>query len=272
LERAHHELIEESSEAQKKHFDEICQFETILDERNREIRDLKLSGSKMAADSEQQIESLRKLAADLKEKLTARSEKCRRNLALVEQRKRNLEQQLLNKLKAKERQNLEESNRAAAIQDDLRAKLDEQGQSMKLQLQEQRELSEKLSDALAESERRNRQMVTEMSKLAMAKKALEVQLKAATDQMKRELQILTSQAALKAMNAETSFQEDLNALKSRCMREKSELIATVLAQFDELEQFEDEDITDAAFLHIMEQIAQSHRDRKASGGSKRSTL
>jgi hypothetical protein len=150
--------------------------------------------------------------------------------------------------------------------------LEQQGQAAKVQLQEQCELSEKFSDALAESERRNRQTTSEMSKLQIAKKDLEVQLKAAAEEMKREVQILKSQAALKAMNAETKCQDDLNALKSRCAKEKSALIETVLAEFDQLEQFEDEEITDAAFLYIMEQIAQNHRGRREFRGSKVTSL
>jgi uncharacterized membrane protein YcgQ (UPF0703/DUF1980 family) len=131
---------------------------------------------------------------------------------------------------------------------------------MRDQAQRHHELSQKLSNSLAETEKKNQQLTSEISKLTVAKKSLEVQLKTSSDQLKREAQILASQAAMRAMNAETRFQEDMNALKSRFVKEKNELITSVLAEFDQLEQFEDEDISDAAFLRVMEQIAKRVRE------------
>jgi chromosome segregation ATPase len=258
LEKSHNSLIEESAEHQRKHLEEICDLEKVLDERNREIRDLTLNFNQLTSDSEQQIESLRKASKEIKERLVSRTAKYKRHVSLLEQRKKNLEQQLVARLRAQERQSQEDLDRATAAQNELRAQFDEQFRATKDQVQKNRELSDRLSTSLAETEKRNQQLTSEISRLTVAKKSLEVQLRAVEDRMKRETQILTSQAAMKAMNAETRFQEDINALKSRYAKEKSELIVSVLAEFDQLEQFEDEEITDAAFLTVMEQVARGN--------------
>jgi uncharacterized phage infection (PIP) family protein YhgE len=260
LEKSHQALIDESTLHQQKHVDEISGLEKVIDERNREIRDLHLNLTKLTSDTEQQLESLRKASKELREKMTSRTEKFKRNLALLEQRKKNVEQQMLAKLRAKERQNQEDSSRMAAAQNELQERLEAQLQAMREQTQGHHELSQKLSGSLAETEKRNQQLTSEISRLNVAKKSLEVQLKTSGDQLKREAQILASQAAMRAMNAETRFQEELNALKSRFVKEKNELITSVLAEFDQLEQFEDDEISDSAFLRVMEQIAKKVRE------------
>jgi hypothetical protein len=149
--------------------------------------------------------------------------------------------------------------KASDVEDALKAKVADTLQAMKQQAQDNHDLSEKLAESLANSERRNQQMTNEISKLSVAKKALELQVKSLNEQMKREVQIAHSQAALKAMSAETRFQEDLTAVKGQMTKDKMALITTILSEFDELEQFADEEIDDHEFIRVIETVAKTYR-------------
>jgi hypothetical protein len=79
------------------------------------------------------------------------------------------------------------------------------------------------------------------------------------DQMKRDEQILSSQAAAKTLSVETHYQHELTTIQGRLATEKSEILSAVLAKFDELEQFGDEPVTEDAFLSVIERIAKRYR-------------
>ena len=259
LEQAHARLADDSSELQKKHLEEVCQFEKILDERNRDVRELTLRLNQLKADTDQQIESLQQTNQNLRHQTKEKIEKLKQKVALLQQRKKNVEQQFINKMKARERQNQEEMKRYSDAQNDLKAKLSESSESMNRQLAEQKELTDRLTASLESSEKRNQKIQSEMTKLAIAKKSLEAQIKSLNEQMQREVQIQNSQAQLRAMNAETRYQEELDRIKTSLVNEKNELMTSVLADFDELDHFDEDGISEDSFKATMKQIALNYK-------------
>ena len=263
LEQAHARLADDSSELQKKHLEEVCQFEKIIDERNRDVRDLTLKLNQLKADTEQQIESLQQTNQSLRHQMKEKVEKLKQKVALLQQRKKNAEQQFINKMKARDRQTQEEMKRYSEAQNDLKAKLSESTDSMNRQLAEQKELTDRLTASLEASEKRNQKIQSEMTKLSIAKKSLEAQIKSINEQMQREVQIQNSQAQLRQMNAETRYQEELDRVKTSFANEKSELMTSVLADFDQLDQFDEDGVTEDTFKATMKQIAQTFRSLTA---------
>ena len=166
-------------------------------------------------------------------------------------------------MKARDRQTQEEMKRYSEAQNDLKAKLSESTDSMNRQLAEQKELTDRLTASLEASEKRNQKIQSEMTKLSIAKKSLEAQIKSINEQMQREVQIQNSQAQLRQMNAETRYQEELDRVKTSFANEKSELMTSVLADFDQLDQFDEDGVTEDTFKATMKQIAQTFRSLTA---------
>jgi chromosome segregation ATPase len=258
-ENSHHQIVEDCAELQRKHLEEMAQFETIIDERNREIRDLSLQFRQAKADLEQQTDRFEKAMAEMREKLNSRTERFNRDAALLQQKKKNLESQFANKLQAIDRKYHHELQKAIEVQEELKKKLADTVQAMRTQSQDGLELSEKLSSSLTKSEKRNQQMINEVSKLTLEKKELEMELRSLTDQMKREIQILNTQNALKIMNAETQFQHDLTTLRGTFMKERNQFIITVLSEFGDLDRFNADDISETDFHEAVSTIAVKYR-------------
>jgi hypothetical protein len=236
------------------------------------VRDLDLKLRQAQSDLEELGESFRKSTAELKEKLTSRTEKFKRDVTLLQQKKKNLEEQFVTRLKANDNKWQRDLERAVEVQNELKVRLADTVQAMKAQAQESVELSERLSQSLAKSEKRNQQMTNEMSDLVVEKKALEAELKSLSEHMKREIQILNAQAGLKVMNAETKFQQEITALRAGFMKERHEFFISVLSEFDDLDEFDAEDITNEGFAQAMGRIAEQYhslnqrvRTTKSSG-------
>jgi hypothetical protein len=213
---------------------------------------------------------LRQAYVQLKEKAKARAEKFRRDIALLHHRVQNTEEHFTTRLQASERRRERDQEKAVEVQNALKTKLAEAIEAMKTQAHQGVDLSEKLSDSLAQSEKRNQQITAELSKMSVAKAALEVELKSMTDQMKREMQILQAQSSLRLMNAETKYQENLVALRGTFLKEKNERFISILAEFDDLHEFDAEDITEDQFMAAMSKIADEYHDMSCHRGSVRS--
>jgi chromosome segregation ATPase len=253
LETSHNQLIEDSKGMQRKHFDEISEFERIIDERNREIRDLTLKYNIIKTDSEQEIQGLRKNILQHQKHFKSKTAKWRRAISLLRQQKKNIEEKLVNRIKVRERQ-IEEGNK---LRDELKQRLDGVNEELRAKMQENRGICEKLSNSLTETQRKRKRMATQISNLQAAKVSLEMQIQSLNDQIRREAQIVNSQMAVRKMNLETQFQEELNSMISRSAREKIGLMTSVLAAFDVIEQFDGEDITEDVFLRTIEKIARN---------------
>jgi chromosome segregation ATPase len=234
LETSHQQLVDESSTRQAKHFEEICQLEKTIDELGRQSRDLAFTLEKLKAESNQKIESLTKQNQKLSETVRTKSIKFKQKVtALEEKRKQKLGDE-------------------QAIQGDFKTKFMTANEALHARDEECQRLSVKLSETL----KANTQLSNQLSHLSVTNKSLEMQRRALNDQMEREAKIIASQTSLRAMTAETRFQQELNAVKACLKKEKNDLVTAVLSAFGQLQQFNGADIPDEAFLRVMRSTAQ----------------
>lgn len=265
LENAHTQLMRESSDLQSKHLEEVNEFENIIDERNRQIRELTLKYTQLESESSDQIEMLKKSNEQLRNLNKNRTSQFKKTISLLQEKKRNREEQLAARIKNAEVHHKEEIEQYQSDIESLKKKMISNSEENLKQTSEKDELNKRLSESLRKSEERNQKMTNELSKLSIANKTLEGQMKTMQDQMKRETQLLKTQFTFDTMKNETQFQEKLANLKTSMMKEKNELVFLVLSEFDEINDFESSEIIDdASFKNTIQRIGEEYRKQKAS--------
>lgn len=267
LEIAHTQLMKESSDLQSKHLKEVNEFETIIDARNREIRDLTIKITQLKSESHDQIEMLRKSNEHMKSINEKRASQFKKTLSLFQEKKRNREEQLAARIKTAEVHHQEEIEQYQNDIEQLKQKILSTSEDNKKQTNEKDELNRRLSESLKKSEERNQKMTNELSRLSIANKTLEGQMKSIQDQMKREAQLLKTQFTFDTMTNETKFQEKLANLKMSLMKEKNDLVFLVLSEFDEINDFDSEIIDDDTFKSTIQRIGKEYRKQKMSNQS-----
>ena len=267
LEKAYTQLMKESSDLQSKHLSEVSEFEKVIDTRNKEIRDLTIKLTKVTAESNEQIDRLKKTNDQLKELNEKRVSQFKKTLALLQEKKKNKEEQFTAKLKAAEVHHMEEVSKFQADIEQMKKELLNTTENNQKQTTEKDELNRRLATSLKKSEERNQKMTNELSKLAIANKTLEAQIKSTQDQMKREAQLLNTKYTFDTMANESSFQEKLNALKTKMLKERNDLVFLVLSELDELDDFDADDIDEDSFKSAIQRIGKEYRRQKMSSQS-----
>ncbi|OHT14948.1 hypothetical protein TRFO_14596 [Tritrichomonas foetus] len=262
LEKAHAQLMIESSDLQSKHLREVNEFESIIDTRNREVRDLTIKLTQVTSESNELIDRLKKSNEQLKELNEKRTAQFKRTFALLQEKKKNKEEQLNARLKSQEVHFQEELNKNKAEIEQLKTKITETTAFNTKQTTEKDDLNRRLASSLKKSEERNQKMTNEISKLTIVNKTLESQVKSTQDQMKRETQLLNTQFTFDTMTNETKFQERLTSLKTKMQKEKNDLVFLVLSELDEIDDFDADEIDEETFKHTITRIGKEYRKQK----------
>ena len=241
---------------------EITDYEHEIDEKNIQIRNLNLQLQQSKSETEIQLRSAKKQADEVNASNIAKIEKYQLMYQQVKEKKKASEKALIQKYNDAQKTQQNEMTKLVQCQNELKEKLADTIQQLRQQSDEKNALAKKLTENLNVSEERNKQMTAEITKLSMAKKSLEVQVQSLTDQLKREVQLISSQNAFKEISIETRHQEEIASLKSKFNAEKNNLLLRILEEFDAIDILTDTDIDEESALDALHKVSDDYRKKK----------
>ncbi|OHT16649.1 hypothetical protein TRFO_13079 [Tritrichomonas foetus] len=255
LQKNYEKLQIESSQIKSKHIEELHRYEESLEKRNQELKNLTIKISKISIENEEKNKTLQKSNDELMQNLTVKEEKYQNTVRLLQEKI----QQLHSSLSQQEQSKKAEIIQLVKIQNELKTKLRESIKVMKEQVEENQILSNKFQESITVNENQTKMMNEEMNKLVLAKKAIELQLQSVKEQAKREIDVLNSQFSFKSLATETKYKEELNSIKTKLTNEKNSIILTFLEEFDELNNFEVDEVNSVNFQMAIKDIARKYR-------------
>ncbi|OHT17680.1 hypothetical protein TRFO_00982 [Tritrichomonas foetus] len=263
FEHHNNELQKDYNQQREDHRNQLDQLEKALEERTKECRDLvnKLSLSNTTI-------------ATLKKNLDENAENHQNQISALEskigeliQQNKSKRKQLKNKMKTNSQNYQKEIKNLAQAQALAENKLNESIQNSKKLCNDKEILVKRLAESVEKSEKRNQKMLSDISHLNIIKKTLEMKLESLSDQIKREEQMSNTKFEFRVMAEETRHQEELAKMKAKYLTERDHVIIHVLNCFNELSQFESEDINVPEFENVVSQVGKDYLKMKQNNSN-----
>lgn len=250
LEKSKNEIKIEMHQKNEDYQKHVFQLEKTISDKINEIEELKMKASESMAT----IDSIKQ--CDLKKdeqikELQNEIESLTKRIKLKEKQHKQKVKQIIHKYE-------DLTSQLEKNKNDIENKLNESLKNYKSQNDEKDELVKRMADSLENSEKRNKKMLNDLYHLNIIKKSNEMKIQSLIDQMKREEQMLTAKFEFKLMALETKHQEDIAKTRVRYLTERDHVIIHVLHCFDELDQFDDKDISVPEFEASVSQVGKNY--------------